>query len=104
MNWISYTVLGGIMFTIGEYFSKRYVMDKAPLMLLLSMIAYIINLVFWYEALDCTKHLSSMSLTWTAMYAVLGLAVGIVVFKETLSLQQIVGVTLAIIGMCMINK
>ena len=104
MNWIKWYIASMFFYVIAEYYSKCYANKANWMLLILISVCYGINGAFWLPALKENNSLTIMSTIWAISYCIFSIAIGMILFNETISIVQSIGVLLgitAVILMCL---
>ena len=89
-------VLSGIFFACGEYLSKIYVLSPRPIVLFALFAMYMIGVFAWLPALKQRPELAITGTLWSVITLLMTVAIGVVLFGETLPLHKLFGILLAI--------
>ena len=87
-----------VFYTAGEYYSKVWSLNPSYWLVFLVTLNYSIGAVLWLPALRLHGQLSALSAVRSCLSIIICVVLGVFVFKEKLSSQQMVGVVLAIIA------
>jgi multidrug transporter EmrE-like cation transporter len=96
-------VLSGVFFAFGEYLSKSYVLEPRPLVLLVLIGTYTIGALLWLPALKQKPELAVTGTLWSVITLLMTVAIGVIVFGESLPLYKICGVLLAIAAVVLLS-
>ncbi len=83
----------------GEYLSKKWGMNPGWTFAFLVSGVYAIGAMFWLPALLHKNQLAVMGTIWALMTAILTVVIGLLVFHESLTIFQIVGIMLALVSL-----
>lgn len=108
--FIIYILLGagGItLFKLGSdhlnvKFSLEFLQLNIPIIVIMGMLCYIISFVLWFYLLS-KSDISVLSPIATGIMTVTTFIIGTTIFRESISIPKISGVTLIIIGVIIIN-
>jgi drug/metabolite transporter (DMT)-like permease len=87
-----------IGYALAEYWSKLWSLAPGRLLACAAVLGYLINVVFWLPALKEHQHLAVLSMIYSLAYCLVSVAIGVLMFHETLSLRQELGIVLALIA------
>lgn len=90
--------LAGVSVVSGDYLAKLWSVNKNGWLLLLALVAYSCSGVFYIPTL-LRQGLVVTSIVWSIGSMVGFLAIGLVVFKESLSMAETVGVAFGVISL-----
>ena len=93
----------GAFFAIGEFLSKKYVMSPHLSLLLLLVSMYVIGALLWLPALMQQKDLSLTGTLWSVISLCMTVAIGVLLFHESLNTLRIVGMAFAIISIVILT-
>lgn len=93
---ILWLVLSAICFAGGEYLSKSYVLYPRAISLIALGTMYLAGVLFWLPALRQKPDLAVTGTLWSVITLLMTVAIGVLVFGESLSGYQILGITLAV--------
>jgi uncharacterized membrane protein len=95
IGWLLFYLL---FFTFGEYFSKKLALNPQWTYLVWAEITYIIGGLFWLPAIIQKNSISILSTILTVMSLVMALFIGVIIFKEQLTIIGIIGIVLAFLS------
>ncbi len=95
--WL-WLVLGAAAVVGGDYFAKRWSIDRRAYLFWIAVAFYLLGAQFYLPSL-LKEGLVITSLVWSLLSTIGFLFVGLVVFKETLTGLQMVGVGLGLVAM-----
>lgn len=90
----------GVIF--GDYFAKYWSQHPRPFWLVLTFIAYFLSPFFYVPTL-LREGLVVTSVVWSILSIIGYLFVGLVIFRETLSGTQTVGVVLGVVALVILS-
>ena len=96
-------LLSVAFFAIGEYFSKKLALGPSIKFVLLILLAYVLGTLAWLPAILQKNQLSVTGTIWSVLSVLATIGIGILIFKEQLSLLQIIGIILAIIAVGLLS-
>jgi len=88
---------------IGEYFSKEFATHRLYSYMLIGFISYSINALLFFPTLCKMNSLSILGTIWNVGYVTITLFLGLIIFKEDVNLRQIIGITLAFVGILLLS-
>ena len=92
-----------IVETIGAVLLNKASKNENNLLLVLGIIAYIFVAILFYWLVKIEKNMAIVNTVWQAANIVIVTAISYFMFKENLNTMQILGITLAFIGILLIN-
>lgn len=103
-------ILGVAAVAIADVFIKKvtsgtdnfWVAAKNPLMLAVIGL-YLVQIIIFSYVFIRKAELSSVGIIQTALYALIVIGSGVLFFKEDITMQKGIGMTLAILGVLLIN-
>ena len=81
---------------------KKYSVENQQIYLATSIFCYAVIPLLLYKLLQKKLGISVLNIIWNIMSTLYGLFIGIIIFNETITLQQKIGVILGIIGTMLI--
>jgi multidrug transporter EmrE-like cation transporter len=87
---------------LGDYFAKYWSQDPRPLWFVLTFVAYFFSPFFYVPTL-LREGLVVTSVVWSILNIIGYLFIGLVIFRETLSGMQIIGVILGVMAFVMLS-
>jgi uncharacterized membrane protein len=88
-----------IFYSIAEIYSKKYANTGSFSFMLLSCIGYMVVVLLWFPSLQQKNTLSLLNTIWTLSYAIIGIGLGVFLFKEHLNIYNYVGLFLASVAL-----
>ena len=88
---------------IGDYYSKEFAIHKQYSFMIISFIGYCINSLLFYPSIYRFNSLSILGTISNISYLLITLFVAFVIFKEVVSLRQIIGLILAAISIILMS-
>jgi small multidrug resistance pump len=89
--------------TIGAVLLNKASKNENNILLLLGIIAYIFVAIIFYWLVKLEKNMAIVNTVWQAANIIIVTAISYFMFKENLNTMQILGITLAFIGILLIN-
>ena len=103
--WLLYTAIAMVFYFIGDYYGMVYSLPEGkPYHMWLASAAYMGTVMLWFPTLSNYNNICVVGMIWTALYTIIGLFVGIVCFKLSLTGSQIVGIIITLIGVAILLK
>lgn len=93
-----------IFYGLAEFLSKKYANTCNYKFALASILAYVVVSVLWLPSLQAKNSLAILSTVWTILYTIIGVFIGIFIFKEQLNAYNYVGIILALIALYFLCK
>ena len=92
-----------MFFAVGEFFSKKFALGPRFTLVLLILLAYILGTLAWLPAILQKNSLSIAGTIWSVLSLFATVLIGILVFKEKLSIVGILGMVLAVISIVLLS-
>lgn len=92
-----------IFYGIGEYYSKKYANNPTLIFAVLSVLFFALNAIGYLPALARWNSLSVLGTIWNVGYFLVTIAMGVFVFQEHLTTQQIVGIVFGLISVILLS-
>jgi multidrug transporter EmrE-like cation transporter len=99
---IGLVVLASASVIIGDFAAKAWSVSQKPYSLVLAFLGYFLSGFFYIPTL-LREGLIVTSVMWAIISTVGFLVIGFVIFKEQLSLMQIIAVTIGIMSILMLS-
>ena len=96
MNWIISLSLLVVFELIADIFAKNWSTQGKVYFWIASIISYIVANIFWLSSIRNGSGLARGTVLFGVSSAVVGALLGIFLYKESLSLLQIIGVSIGI--------
>ena len=100
---ILWLLLSVAFFAVGEYFSKSWALNPSWNKALILISMYVLGTVSWLPAIYKGQIISVVGTMWSVMSLLTTLFIGVVIFHETLTPVQIVGVLFAAIAIVLLS-
>ena len=100
---IIYLLIGTVLYSFGDWFSKKYSMAPGFLLGLAALVSYALTTFCWLPALTKHHSLSILGTIWAVMTTLTAVLIGVLIFKESLTTLQIMGIVLAIISIVLLS-
>lgn len=94
--------LAVVLEVIGDTFLKKWSLESKNLWLLIGLLIYFVGSIFWIISLKY-DYLSRAITVFTALNLILVVLVGVLYFKEDLSLINKIGIALGVISVILIE-
>jgi multidrug transporter EmrE-like cation transporter len=92
-----------VFYAIGEYSSKEYANTSSVKFGVYAMIGYMINALCFLPAISKMNSLVVLGTIWNLGYVFITLFLGLVIFKETLTMIHAVGLVLGVISIILLT-
>ena len=99
--WLS---LSALMFGLGGYLSKRWVIYPSPGLLIALVAAFMSSTLLWLPALQAGRSLIAVGIASVVMCSVVTVLVGTVCFGERLGWHGCLGVLLAAVAVILLRS
>lgn len=93
-----------VFYVVAEYFSKQWGYKPSIQLALPVILGYMIGTICWLAILMYRNEIARMGLVWTTVMTILSLFVGIVIFREKMSLSQGIGAGLGVVGLYLMSR
>lgn len=103
MNYIFWLILSSLFFVGGEFWSKKFALDPKISFVILVLITYGVADLLWLPAILQKNQLSIVGVMWSVMSLTLTLLMGVLIFKEHLSLTGILGIITAFVSIILLS-
>jgi multidrug transporter EmrE-like cation transporter len=103
MNILYWTIIASIVAIIPLFLIKQYLVYKHVYYLYLSLLTYVI-LIYTYLKIFDKSELSSMYIILQITQILLVITGGILLFKESLTFNKVIGIIAGIISIIFLNK
>lgn len=100
--WILFLVLLIITEAIADIVAKEYQLHSGAIRFIGAIAAYILANVFWLIALKDGAGLTQGAIIFSVGSAMLAIVIGLILYKETLTSMQMVGVALGLIAIVLL--
>jgi multidrug transporter EmrE-like cation transporter len=98
----TFTLLGVALEIAGDIFFKKWVIGNRPLLLWIGFAIYTIGALFWALSLKYEMLSKAISI-FTILNLVIVVVIGVVFFKENLSIASKLGILLGLISIALIE-
>ena len=92
-----------IFFAVGEFLSKKFALSPRFLDVILVLIVYSFGVLAWLPAILQKNSLSIVGTMWSVLSLLTTILIGILIFKEKLSMVGIAGMIMAIIAIILLS-
>lgn len=103
MSIFLWLLLSASLFGVGEYVSKKWALDPTVKLGCVLVSMYALGSLAWMPAIYKGQSLSVVGSIWNLLSFGLTLFVGLVIFKETLSPHQWVGLVFALVAIILLS-
>lgn len=100
--WILFLILLIITEAIADIIAKEYQLHAGPVRFIGAISAYVIANVFWLVALRSGAGLTKGAILFSVASAILAIVIGLVLYKETVTPMQMIGVALGFIAIVLL--
>ncbi|MFA6322877.1 MAG: EamA family transporter [Candidatus Buchananbacteria bacterium] len=100
--WL-FTLIGAGLEITGDIFFKKWVIENKPFLVWMGFIVYLIATVFWAISLKYEMLSKAISI-FTILNLVIVSLVGVLIFKENISLLSKIGIILGVISIILIQR
>ena len=100
--WI-FTLLGVSLEITGDVFFKTWVVGNKPLLMWVGFVIYAIGALFWALSLRYEMLSKAISI-FTILNLVIVVLIGVIFFKENISIISKIGIVLGIISIMLIER
>lgn len=98
-----FLLCAAVIAAIGDYFSKRWAIGHGGKYLPIAYGFYAIGTGIWFLTIKHGKELGKMTGMWVVGGMIAGVAIGVLVFHEHLSVVNILGLVLGILGVVLMS-
>ena len=95
-------ILAVFLEVIGDVLFKRWTLENKNILLIIGLIIYFIGTIFWAISLRY-EYLSKAISVFTILNLIIVVLVGVIIFKEDLSLINKIGIGLGVISVILIE-
>lgn len=103
INYIIWLVASALFFAFGEYMSKKFALNPGWKYVVYMVIIYSFGVLAWLPAIMQKKQLSITGVIWSVMSLLATFLIGVLIFKEKLSLVGILGVIFALAAIVLLS-
>lgn len=100
---VIYLLIGTVLYSFGDWFSKKYSMAPGFLLGFYAWACYALTTFCWLPALTKHNSLSLMGTIWAVMTTLTAVLIGVLIFKESLTMIQLVGIVLAVVSIVLLS-
>ena len=106
MHPVAWILLSMVFFAGGEILSKIWASSstRGPGLVLAAIGVYSIGSLLWFPAIGQKNHLTSLGTFWNICAMAVTILIGMVVFRESVSVRQVVGIVVAGIACVLLSK
>ncbi len=101
--WILFLGLLIVSEAIADIIAKEYQLKAGAVRFGGAILAYIIPTIFWLVALRYGAGLTKGAIYFSVASAILAIVIGLVLYKETLTTLQVIGVALGFIAIILLS-
>ena len=92
-----------VFYSAGEYYSKIYSLSPNWRLFFLALLMYVLNSALWLPALTAGKSLTIVSTIWNLSYMMTAPIIGLMIFNESVTLWQGVGICMGFLSMLLMS-
>ena len=100
--WLLITI-AMVFYAFGEFFSKQFANHREWIYAILALSAYCINAALFLPALSKYNKLALLGTIWNLGYVLTTLALSLLVFHETITIKQTIGIIFACIAVALLS-
>ena len=100
--WIVFLILLVVTEAIADIIAKEYQLHAGLVRFIGAISAYVIANVFWLVALRSGAGLTKGAILFSVASAILAIVIGLVLYKETVTPMQMIGVALGFIAIVLL--
>ena len=104
VNYIFWLVASAIFFAVGEFLSKKFALSPKVSYVVFILLAYCVGTLFWLPAIMQKNQLSVVGTIWSVMGLLATILIGVLVFREKLSMTGILGIVFAFISIILLSS
>jgi multidrug transporter EmrE-like cation transporter len=103
INYIYWLLFSALFFAVGEFLSKKFALQPKIITVIFILIFYSIGTLAWLPAILQKNQLSIVGVMWSVLSLLTTILIGVLIFKENLSLTGIVGIIFAFISIVLLS-
>ena len=104
MSFVLFWLLVSVgFFAVGEYLSKSWALQPSVNKALLLISMYVAGTIAWLPAIHRGQTISVVGTIWSLLSLITTLFVGIIIFHETLTVTQIVGLCFGVVAVVLLS-
>lgn len=103
INYILWLVASAVFFAIGEFLSKKFALSPKFLYVIFILIVYSLGVLAWLPAILQKNSLSIVGTMWSVLSLLTTVLIGVLVFREKLSMIGIAGIIMAMIAIIFLS-
>lgn len=96
-------LLSAVFHAGGEYFSKKWSLEPGVLVTLVAVLFYTLSSALWLPALLNKQQLAVTGMAWLALAMTSTVIIGVVIFREPVSVVQWIGIGLAAVAVILLG-
>ncbi len=100
MIWL---IASAIFFAFGEFLSKKFALAPSFGYVVTIVIVYAIGTLAWLPAILQKNQLSIVGAIWSVLSLMATVLIGVLIFKESLSLIGILGIIFAVVAVALLS-
>ncbi len=103
INYIIWLIVSALFFAIGEFLSKKFALSPKSLYAILILLVYSLGVLAWLPAILQKNSLSITGTIWSVLSLLTTILIGVLIFKEKLSIIGIAGIVVAVIAILLLS-
>ena len=103
IHYILWLLLSGVFFAIGEFLSKKFVLNPKLSLFIVLIMTSVFSMVTWLPAIMQKNQLSVVGVMWSVLSLISTILMGVLIFNENLSQLNIIGILLGIIAVILLS-
>ena len=103
INYIVWLVVSAIFFAVGEFLSKEFALSPKIFYVVLILVIYSLGVLEWLPAILERNSLSIVGTLWSVLSLLATILIGVLIFKEKLSIAGIIGIIFAVIAIVLLS-
>jgi multidrug transporter EmrE-like cation transporter len=103
INYIFWLIVSALFFAVGEFLSKKFALNPKISYIVFILVAYCVGTLFWLPAILQKNQLSIVGTMWSVLGLLATVLIGVLIFKEELSLIGFIGIITAFIAIILLS-
>ncbi len=100
---IIWLIVSALFFAFGEFFSKKFALNPSLAYVLIIVAIYTLGTLAWLPAILQKSQLSIVGAIWSVLSLLATVLIGVLIFREHLSLIGILGIIFAFIAVALLS-
>ena len=100
--WV-WIIISAIFFAFGEFLSKKFALNPGWMLFLIFIIVDVISASAWIPAIFEKNQLSVTGVIWSIISLMATVTIGVLAFKEKLTLTQSIGLVLGLLAVIFLS-